>query len=199
MKTAAGQTVTLDPSTTLARRWLSETGANASRFTQIPSDTLFVRARHTTTALADGSFEFSELPAGVYIVRTMVTWEAPSMYSGLTKQGGLLADTVTVGSTGTARIVLHETVSDVGSTSSELPLVVPVIDAAHIAGRKFTTIAPVSRSSTVSERFTLARMSLDAAKLDANAITNVECRMSTQPMNGIVTYECKGDAVKWEK
>lgn len=95
VKKAAGRPVTLDPVTPYALEWYAQIGTNTDRFSDAPPDTLFRQARHVTTADADGKFRFANLPEGRYILRTTVTWEAPTGYRySLQTQGGVVSEIV---------------------------------------------------------------------------------------------------------
>lgn len=98
---AAGMPVTVDPWTPYAQAWFFNSGGKRDRFNQVPSDTLFARARRTATADADGRFSVANLPPGLYLVRSIVTWT-----SGYTTQGGVVADTVRVAAGETKSVVL---------------------------------------------------------------------------------------------
>ena len=94
VKLAAGRLVTLDPATKYAKEWFRRFGADSRRFDVPAPDSLFIKARRTSTANAEGRFRFSDLPPGDYIIRSMVTWETGSAYSGL--QGGVVASLVSL-------------------------------------------------------------------------------------------------------
>lgn len=94
-KRAAGRAVTLDPVTDYSREWFERLGMSIDRFDTMSDDSLFRRAHRATQADADGRFQFTGLPAGRYLVRTTVTWEAPGTY-GLTTQGGIVSAVVVV-------------------------------------------------------------------------------------------------------
>lgn len=85
---AAGREVTLDPATAYAMAWYTSSGYGGDA-------AIFIQARRTTTADADGRFTFSGLPAGRYIVKTNVTWEVPSQ-TGTSVQGGMVSRVITV-------------------------------------------------------------------------------------------------------
>ena len=57
-------------------------------------DPHFAAARKTTTTDADGRFGFSNLPAGIYLLRSTVTWETESADSGV--RGGVVAALVSL-------------------------------------------------------------------------------------------------------
>lgn len=92
-KRAAGQDVFLDPVTDYLRSFQSQLGNDVLVGTLVPGDSLFLRARRTTVADADGRFTFRELPAGTYLLSTRVLWEAPTG-GGLSLEGGIIAETV---------------------------------------------------------------------------------------------------------
>lgn len=102
VKRAAGRQVILDPATPYATRWWQRVGIDTERFVLTPPDARYQNARRTTTADADGRFRFTGLAPGTYIVRTVVTWEAPG--SGL--QGGVVGAEAKIGAGETKDVIV---------------------------------------------------------------------------------------------
>jgi hypothetical protein len=110
VKRAAGRSVTLDPVTAVSRRWYHRVGQSIEGFAQVPQpETIFRAARRVTVADADGRFQFNNLPAGTYILRTLVTWEAPTGGSGLSMQGGVVSEVVTLRDGERQEVILSQT------------------------------------------------------------------------------------------
>ena len=95
-KRAAGKAVTLDPLTRLARAWWNGAKAYERLEPRLPDDPRVLAARKTTTADADGKFLFEGLPAGDYLVRTTLQWQAQQCigYSGCGEQSGVVGGPV---------------------------------------------------------------------------------------------------------
>ena len=114
-KKAAGREVTLDPATPYAEQWFAQRGTVLGMFDWYPvyptdSLGLFPKARHSTVADADGKFEFDSIPAGRYIIRSTVTWEAPDpIWGTLTTQGGVVAAHISVPAQGRINVILNAT------------------------------------------------------------------------------------------
>lgn len=95
VKVGAGELVVADPLTTLARAWFRAEGALTGA--EPPRDSLFLAARRVTQSDGEGRFRLRALPVGTYLVRSAVTWEAPTGYRGaLQRQGGIVAAIVEV-------------------------------------------------------------------------------------------------------
>jgi hypothetical protein len=90
---AAGQTVTLDPATTIGTEWWQKAGNNWEKRNFTHPSQIFTAARKTTTADAEGRFKFKNLAPGKYYVRTDITWMAGGYY-GI--QGGLVGGLIDV-------------------------------------------------------------------------------------------------------
>lgn len=88
-RTASGNDVTLDPATPYAMDWYMKTGTSLRRFANTPEDPAFRAARRTAVADDAGKFTFQNLPAGRYIVRTMITWQTPRDSYRMMTQGGV--------------------------------------------------------------------------------------------------------------
>ena len=80
--TAAGNTVTLDPATSIGNEWWKKAGLDWYKQSEIPPSTAFTQARRTTIADADGRFKFPNLSQGKYYVCTMVTWDTGGDFQG---------------------------------------------------------------------------------------------------------------------
>ena len=90
VKKAAGREITLDPLTRLSRDWYRAAGMDLSLTAMVPVAPLFIRTRRVAVGDADGKFTFANVPAGTYLLRTVVTWEVMAM------QGGVVSEIVTV-------------------------------------------------------------------------------------------------------
>ena len=97
VSTAGKQLVTLDPATPYALEWYRMYGNTPIRFDAMPTDSLFRRARRTTTADDEGRFRFEGLPPGEYIVRTRINWTVPRDQFRSERRGGVAGSVVTVG------------------------------------------------------------------------------------------------------
>lgn len=108
VKLAAGRMVTLDPLTPLTQHWFRRIGSKVGSFSAVPRDSLFVAARRTTTADAEGRFSFRGVPSGRYLLRSVVTWEVPTG-AGLSREGGVVAMLVDLAPSNPNEIVLSST------------------------------------------------------------------------------------------
>ncbi len=111
VKKGAGRLVTLDPLTTYSKSWYLRSGRGIETFEVAPPDSLFLRTRKTTTTDAEGRFRFTNVPAGTYLVRTIVTWEAPvlSPRAGLERQGGVVSEVVSIQPGEPQEVILSKT------------------------------------------------------------------------------------------
>lgn len=107
-KKAAGRDVTVDPYTPLARDWYRTFGTDMQALTITPAEPAFSLTRRSVVADADGRFTISNLPQGTYLVRTVVTWEAPVQTDPL--QGGVVSEIITVGSGERKDVILRAAV-----------------------------------------------------------------------------------------
>jgi hypothetical protein len=201
VKLAAGRIVTLDPATRYAREWFRRFGASVSAFSTPAPDRLFVAARRTTTADAEGRFQFSGLAPGEYIVRTVVTWETGSLTTPT--QGGVVGTFVTIPRDVSSALIVNELL-----TLDLLAAVgVEIVDDTALATRRFRVIAPVTGNSCqeapINPRPTEAEARADllvsAARLGADAVAHVTCAsrgMSLRP-NCTSRIQCRGDAIAW--
>ena len=105
----AGAPVTIDPATTFAREWYEQTGLTVDWFWVAPRDSLFGAARRTAVVDAQGNFLVDSLPAGRYLVRTVVQWEAPTTGYGTSTQGGVVSELVEVIAGRTTRVIIQDT------------------------------------------------------------------------------------------
>ncbi len=112
----AGELVTLDPATSVGEEWWSKAGTHwAHRALTHPSP-LFLKARRTTTVDLEGTFEFTNLPAGKYYVRTQKTWvtgsELDSLWNPfnnwyyLLYEGGILGELVELRDNTVTKVIL---------------------------------------------------------------------------------------------
>jgi hypothetical protein len=108
VKLAAGRSVTLDPLTPLSRLWFARAGSKVEHYSAAPRDSLFLAARRTTTADAEGRFTFRGVPNGRYLLRSIVTWEIPSSI-GLSREGGVVAMVVDLAAGAAEEVVLSST------------------------------------------------------------------------------------------
>lgn len=102
---AAGQTVTLDPATSVGNEWWGKAGKHWIFRGLTPDSPGFASTRRSTTADAEGRFKFQDLPAGSYFVRTQVTWEVGGYYP---TQGGLVGKQVQIEEGKTTEVILNK-------------------------------------------------------------------------------------------
>ena len=202
VRLGAGSTATLDPATPTATDWFGQVGNIASRFSELPAEPRFVKARRTTVIDAQGNFQFSGLAPGRYIVRSIVTWEVAGE-----DQGGLVADTVNLAPGETKSLILHDVVSEY-TRPSRLSSGPPIVTTVQASARKFSVIRHIT-SSTVSCRGSTATTDLalatyelrrTAATANADAIVGVTCQMKTNLLDTSscsTMLECEGDAIRW--
>lgn len=107
-KKAAGRDVTVDPYTPLARDWYRTFGTDMQALTVIPAEPAFSLTRRSVVADADGRFTISNLPSGTYLMRTVVTWEAPVRTDPM--QGGVVSEIITVGAGERKDVILRTAV-----------------------------------------------------------------------------------------
>jgi hypothetical protein len=108
VKVAAGREVTLDPQTAYADEWYGKYGRDMSRWSEMPTDSLFRAARRTTIADAQGKFVFAGVPAGKYLVRSSVTWEVPTSNMFMSDvQGGVVAKHIMISEGETVSPILN--------------------------------------------------------------------------------------------
>lgn len=105
---AAGHPVTLDPVTSTSIEWWQKAGTQFKVKDFTPPSSNFQNARKTATADGSGRFSFTNLPAGKYFVRTILTWEVP--YWGT--QGGILGDVVEVKQDQASSVILNHYAPD---------------------------------------------------------------------------------------
>jgi hypothetical protein len=201
VKLAAGRMVTLDPATKYAREWFRRWGADRSRFDTPAPESLFVAARHTTTANAEGRFRFADLPPGEYIVRTLVTWETGAAYSGV--QGGVVASLVSLPAEAKRELILSQVFTpDLAAT-----LGVAIVDDPQLAMHRYRVLSHVNGVSCqvglldAGPTVDKARENLiiNAASKAADGVAHVVCNkhgMSLRP-NCTSRIECEGDAISW--
>jgi len=95
VKTAAGNTVLLNPVTSYSNQWY-EVGYLQGKPIKEPDPRIY---QYVKKQVADGSgrFTFKNVPAGDYYVTVDVFWEAPVGYQGsLVRQGGTLSEKIAV-------------------------------------------------------------------------------------------------------
>lgn len=201
VKVAAGRTVTLDPATRYAREWFRRFGATSLESTS-GLDPLFIGARRTTVADAEGRFRFSGLTAGDYIVRTQVTWETGAAYTPA--QGGIVGKLVTLPRDGGSPLVLNEMLTrDLAAA-----LGVEIVDGAALAARPHRVVQAAvegtdCQSAALAPRPTegaaRADLVVNAARLGADAVGNVVCTTHGLNLrrNCVAWIQCIGDAVAW--
>lgn len=100
---AAGREVILDPATHIAIEWWQKIGTNYEHLDVVPPSENFSKLRRRAIADASGKFEFRNLPAGKYFVRTVLTWNVP--FYGI--QGGVLGEMVEVKDNQSANVLLN--------------------------------------------------------------------------------------------
>jgi hypothetical protein len=107
VKLGAGSPVTLDPATPYAKEWYEKIGMATARFAEMPQDSLFRNARQTSTVDAQGRFKFTNLPAGTYLLRSIVTWETGGAYTPT--QGGVVSELVTLTDGESKDVIMNKT------------------------------------------------------------------------------------------
>lgn len=203
VKLGAGRPVTIDPATPYALEWHAQVAGDVSRFNQLPPDSLFRKAHRAATIDAQGNFRFTALPPGKYIVRSTVTWEAPTAGYGLSMQGGVVADTITLVA-GEQRELILNTV--LGTAMGEVSTV-PFITKEEIGSRAFSPIGDeiigISCSmrgiEPISEEAARASLAARAAAVKADAVTDVVCERGglTMRYNCMSHFKCRGRAIRW--
>lgn len=105
VRKGAGQTITLRPATSFAERMMIYAG-----YKSVPGLTYdALKFDRTTTADADGKFEFKDVAAGSYFVAGNVSWSV--FYRGTfgpieEKQGGMIIKKIDVAQGGTIETML---------------------------------------------------------------------------------------------
>jgi hypothetical protein len=94
---AAKQTVTLDPATPYALEWYRRYGNTPARFDEVPSDSLFRRARRVTRTDDKGQFRFEGVPPGQYILRTRISWTQARDQFRSERRGGVAGAVIPLG------------------------------------------------------------------------------------------------------
>jgi hypothetical protein len=202
VKLAAGRLVTLDPVTRYARRWFTRYGADPFRFDAPAPDSLFTTARRTATTDAEGRFGFSDIPAGQYLLRSVVTWQADS--AGSAVEGGVVAALVSLD---------REDIYDLSLSRRYAPdsaalLVVPILPASTppAPGQTFLRhlSATTCNTGSVEEAYDMRaardKLVVEAARRGADAVWGTVCRkrglsIASGCMSRIV---CEGDAVLYQ-
>jgi uncharacterized protein YbjQ (UPF0145 family) len=196
VKLGAGRMVTLDPATSYATDWYEKLGADPSRFSAEPPDSLFARARRTTVVDAQGHFKFTGLAPGAYIVRSTVTWETGALYAG--QQGGVVGDLIQLKAHEVHELILNKTLS-----ANSLPALLTV---EQLKGRQFSKLGQIAGLScatrpidVASEDFARNDLQVQAVKAGANAVVNVVCKGGgiNWRHNCSTFIECVGDAIRW--
>lgn len=106
VKVGAGRIVTLDPLTPFSRSWYERVGRRVIGFEVSPPDQLFATHRRVTISDGEGRFQFKNVPAGRYLLRSVVTWETGGQ-SG--QQGGVIATLVSVSANDSLTVVVSNT------------------------------------------------------------------------------------------
>lgn len=199
VKLGAGRVVTLDPATLYAMEWYRQIGADQARFDEAPPDSAFRKARRTTTIDAQGHFRFRNLPSGTYLLRSIVSWETIAPNAG--SQGGVVADTVTIDGSEEKEVILNHVVTQLA------PITVAILTRDEVGNRTFGVLAKISGTSCKrgtgdpdpTEAFARTDLADTAAKLRADALTNVICERGGMSLrkNCYSYIECKGDAIHW--
>lgn len=192
----AGREVTLDPLTPYAMEWFVRFGADARRFDHMPPAPEFAKARRTTVADADGKFSFQDLPAGAYLVRSTVTWE-----TGYSRQGGVVADTVTVGAAPPRLLILNRVMTPelavtlgVSLFREDQQITRPHRVVGTVKGR---SCAVGLASGTPTEEGAYLELLVAAARLEADAVQlKGQCKRGTT-WSCARAVECEGDAIAW--
>jgi len=184
--------VTLDPATTYARTWFRHYGADSSRFEATPPEPLFLAARRTTIADAEGRSRFRGLPADTYLVRSLVTWQERR---DSLQQGGVVAALTEVRDP-ESEVMVHQRVTP----DSAAALVVQILEDAELAGRAYRRLGRVTGWScdTTSEEPARRDLVYKAGRQGADAVVGLECRRRGITFNCLASIECEGVGVGWE-
>lgn len=106
VKTAAGNTVILNPVTSYSEQAYAAFSAGR-QLDPVEPDTRLYKYARTTTADGEGRFEFSNVPPGEYFIATSVVWQAPVGYRGTMRvQGGLVFKRVRVGDGEAVKVII---------------------------------------------------------------------------------------------
>ncbi|PVZ55504.1 hypothetical protein C9422_21020 [Pseudomonas sp. B1(2018)] len=103
VKYGAGSEVILNPVTSYSEQWHDATYSKHAPME--PSDSRQNQYIVTTQADGSGNFRFSGVPPGKYFITSSVYWQAPSQF-GLTNQGGMITNRITVSDGQTVRSIL---------------------------------------------------------------------------------------------
>jgi hypothetical protein len=106
VKVAAGNTIELWPATGFVKeiRRIKDAGFDVANLTVEHVQTMRPYIRESIGD-AQGGFEFTDLPAGEYMLETYLTWKVPGR-DGLYDTGGLISTFVTLKEGETKRIML---------------------------------------------------------------------------------------------
>jgi hypothetical protein len=190
VRVGAGRPVTLDPLTPLARAWLRATGFTTDRFSEAPKDPLFEKARRTAVNDAQGNYRFSNLPAGQYVLRTIVNWT-----TGMSEQGGLIADTVALKDGEQKTLMLQNVVGRPPTSERQLP---HVITREQLGNRQYVAIGTIASGAHYYSTEQALQGLRDAASLaGAVALIDAQCRAHTDQLLSVTKYDCKAVGIKW--
>jgi hypothetical protein len=105
VKTAAGNTVMLNPITSYSNQWYQVSYLGLKPLTEL--DSRIHQYVIETVADADGKFEFTKVPPGEYFVTVLVSWEAATGYQGaLRNQGSWISKKINVINDETLKVIL---------------------------------------------------------------------------------------------
>ncbi len=106
VKTAAGNTVYLNPVTSYSEQWYVAYTTNRPLDPAEP-DARLEKYMKQTTADGEGRFEFVNVPAGEYFVTTSVIWGVPTgRYGTISQQGGTVTKRISVKDGETVKIII---------------------------------------------------------------------------------------------
>lgn len=107
VKTAAGNVAILTPVTSFSMEWFNYARQGIGVEYSHPRESQYVRQK---VADGDGRFIFKEVPAGEYLVKTIVQWEIPSGRFTLSAQGGVVTGYIIVKEAQEVDVIINKTI-----------------------------------------------------------------------------------------
>jgi len=103
VKYGAGSQVTLFPVTSYSEQWYDVMFVQHKTLAAPnPKADKYIR---TVQADGNGNFQFTDVPPGNYFINSVVQWQSPSQF-GLSTQGGMIANRITVENGKTTRTMI---------------------------------------------------------------------------------------------